>query len=150
MDEYSAALLHEVDACVAGWITRSVESRLSAAGIVADDRLRAAADDAGRAARGQVHEELAHLLALDVDEQRTNPLAVLRRAVVHATAVLDAAGAPAVDRDEFERRAVPDDRYGLSPATWRDVDERLVEPGLVWGAWKAKTVLDRRRAEGRR
>jgi hypothetical protein len=40
--------------------------------------------------------------------------------------------------------------YDLSPATWGDVDESLQEPGLIWGAWKAKTVLERRRAEGRR
>jgi hypothetical protein len=36
--------------------------------------------------------------------------------------------------------------YGLSPATWTDVDPDLHEPGIVWGAWKAKTVLDRRAA----
>ena len=31
-----------------------------------------------------------------------------------------------------------------------DVDPALHEPGIVWGAWKAKTILDRRRAEGHR
>ena len=53
-------------------------------------------------------------------------------------------------RDEFEERAFPDDVYRLSPATWSDVDPSLHEPGIIWGAYKAKTVLDRRRAEGKR
>lgn len=150
MDEYSAALLDAVDACVPGWVVRSVEQTLAAAGIPVTDEIRTHADAAAGAARAQVHDDLRALLELDVDLQRTNPLAVLRRAVAHPTAVLLAAGAPVLERDDFEVRAFPDDRYGLSPATWRDVDDQLVEPGLVWGAWKAKIVLDRRRAEGQR
>jgi hypothetical protein len=55
-----------------------------------------------------------------------------------------------VRRDDFKQHAFPDDTYDLSPATWSDVAESVQEPGLVWSAWKAKTVLDRRRAEGRR
>ena len=85
------------------------------------------------------------LLSTDVDQQQTNPLSVLRSAVRHPTAVLHAAGLPRVHRDEFAERAFPADIYGLSPATWADVDPSLQEPGLIWGAWKAKTVLDRRR-----
>lgn len=150
MDEYSAVLLAEVDATVPGWIERCVLTRLAEAGIEIDDARRGQIALAGEAARAQVHDELVALLTTDVDDQRTNPLAVLRRAVVHATAVLAQAGAPPATRDAFEQRAFPDDRYGLTPATWRDVDERLAEPGLVWGAWKAKTVLDRRKTEGRR
>ncbi|HRE00718.1 MAG TPA: hypothetical protein PLV68_05430, partial [Ilumatobacteraceae bacterium] len=58
---------------------------------------------------------------------------------------LAAHGVPPRQRDPFAERAFPADRYGLSPAAWSDVDESLHEPGLIWGAWKAKTVLARRR-----
>jgi hypothetical protein len=109
-----------------------------------------AAREAGARAAAEVGAELRTFLAQDVDEQRTNPLTILRRAVRFPAAVLEAAGVPPVRRDEFAERAFPDDPYGLAPATWRDVDDSLHDPGVVWGAWKAKTVLDRRRAEGRR
>ena len=98
----------------------------------------------------EVIAELDAVLLVDVDEQRTNHLAVLRRHVAGPTAVLETLGATPVRRDELERSIHPDDRYGLSPATWADVDGSLREPGLVWGAWKAATVLARRRSEGLR
>jgi hypothetical protein len=93
--------------------------------------------------------ELDRLLATDADAQTTNPLSVLRAAVRHPTEVLARHGVPHAARDDFAVRNFPGDVYALSPATWADVDESLQEPGLIWGAWKAKTVLDRRRAEGR-
>jgi hypothetical protein len=40
--------------------------------------------------------------------------------------------------------------FGLGPASWTDVDPELHEPGITWGAWKAMTVLRRRRDEGLR
>ena len=57
---------------------------------------------------------------------------------------------PPVVRPAFEEEAFPDDDYGLTPATWADIDPALHERGLVWGAAKAHVVLSRRRAEGRR
>ena len=94
--------------------------------------------------------DLTALLRTDVDEQRQNPLMLYRSAVVHPTGLLIDAGVPATVRDEFHERVFADDRYELSPATWADIDERLREPGLYWGAWKAAVILHRRRAEGRR
>jgi hypothetical protein len=104
-----------------------------------------AARQAGARATGAVGEELRRLLALDVEQQSTNPLSILRGAVRYPTAVLREAGVPEVRRDEFRERAFPDDVYDLSPASWRDVDESLHTPGIIWGAWKAKTLLDRHR-----
>ena len=86
----------------------------------------------------------------DVDEQVGNPLAILRSLVHHPTAVLRSAGASPVPRDDFDVRNFPDDVYGLSPATFADVDPALHEPGLVWGAAKAHVHLARRRREGKR
>jgi hypothetical protein len=85
------------------------------------------------------------LLALDLDEQRVNPLALVRRAVSYPTQVLQDAGMPPVVRDEFDERAFPDDMYGLSPASFAEVDQSLYEPGLEWGAAKAHAHLVRRR-----
>jgi hypothetical protein len=110
------------------------------------DQARAAGDEAAAV----VGPELRALLARDIDEQRTNPLAVVRRAVVYPTAVLRAAGVPAVVRDADAEARFPDDAYDLVPAAFADLDPALHEPGLVWGAAKAHVHLARRRAEGRR
>ena len=145
-EELAAAL----DGAIAPWVERSVVRLVTAyRGEVPPDVL-ASARDAGRRARVEVGAELRAFLALDVDRQATNPLAILRAAVRYPTAVLRDAGVPPVRRDEFKEQAFPDDVYDLVPATWKDVDPSLQEPGIVWSAWKAKTVLDRRRAEGRR
>ena len=77
------------------------------------------------------------LLAADVDEQATTPLTIIRSAVRHPGAVLRAAGVPPVARDERQVQLLPEDEYDLTPATWSDVDERLVGPGIAWGAAKA-------------
>ena len=103
-----------------------------------------AARRSGAEATAAVGDRLRALFALDVEAQPTNPLSVIRDAVRYPTEVLRAAGVPPVRRDDFRARVFPDDLYDLAPATWRDVDQRLHEPGIIWGAWKAKTVLDRR------
>lgn len=150
MNEYAEQLAEAVDPVVGPWVIRSIHRLLVAAAVPTtpelDDHIARAADEATEFVR----RELRAFLAIDVDEQRTNPLAVLRAAVGYPTDVLRAAGVPEVRRDEFEERAFPADVYRLSPATWSDVDASLQEPGIIWGAWKAKTVLDRRRQEGRR
>ena len=146
----AAALADQVEAVLPGWVERSVERRVLAHAGAVPDATRAAAVDAGRRAAVEVGAAMRALLATDVDEQRTNPLAVLRSAVSYPTEVLAAAGVPPVPRSPFEARAFPDDVYDLSPATWSDIDASLQEPGIVWGAAKAHVVLTRRRREGKR
>jgi hypothetical protein len=141
MDAYAQALHAAAVAALPGWVQRCVRSRASGL----DDE----AAEAGRRAALDVGERLRVLLATDIDEQRTNPLSVLRGAVGYPTEVLKAAGVAPVARDAFVERAFPDDIYNFVPASWRDIDEALQEPGLVWGAWKAKQFLERRRAEGK-
>lgn len=97
-----------------------------------------------------VVEPLRALLALDLDDQRSNPLAVLRGLAPIGTTVLDAAGALPADRDRDAVRLHPDDRYDLVPGSFADVDPALHEPGLRWGAAKAHLHLQRRRAAGQR
>lgn len=89
------------------------------------------------------------LLAQDIDEQRSTPLAVVRDvAVPLLTSALRTGGAavPVGDRDEFAVRHFPDDVYGLTPSSWADIDESLVSPGIAWGAAKAFVHKQRRSA----
>ena len=105
--------------------------------------LESAADQAA----AWVHTELAALLSRDVEEQRTNPLQLLRNASRFAEPVLRAAGVPEPVRDEFEQRAMPEDPYGIGPLAWMDLGEDVHEAGIIWGAWKAATVISRHRGE---
>jgi hypothetical protein len=142
----AADLADAVETALPGWVERAVASRVDSP----PDDVRAAAADAGKRAAAEVAPRVRELLTTDVDEQRTNPLAVLRSAVRYPTEVLREAGVPPVQRDEFAERAFPDDVYDLTPATWSDVDPSLHDRGLVWGAAKAQVVLARRRREGKR
>jgi hypothetical protein len=144
---YSAELIEAVDAAVPGWIERIVAERWRAwtEEDPPSDVLGAAAA-AGARARSEVVPALRELLDTDVDGQRTNPLAVIRRAAAHATGVLADAGVPPVRRDADAERLFPDDVYDLTPASFADLDPAVHEPGLVWGAAKAHVILRRRRA----
>ena len=127
-----------------GWVERSVAGVLAGAGVAAGDDVTEASRQAGRQAAAEVGAEVRALLAADFDSQRSTPLGILRQAVRYPTAVLRRAGAPpAASRDEVRARLFPDDVYDLSPATFADVDPRLAEPGLAWGAAKALTHLRR-------
>jgi len=137
VDEYGSALVAVAAVVVPEWVERS----LRRFGVEID----ATARDAARAAGEEVERRLRELFAVDVEAQATTPLSVLRDATRYVTTVLDAAGVPPVPRDEMRARSFPDDVYDLAPATWSDVDERLYEPGLLWGASKARAVIDRHR-----
>jgi hypothetical protein len=100
---------------------------------------------AGRDAAAGIEEELRALFAADVDAQRGNPLAVVRQAVPWVTAALREAGVPPAERDPFGREHFPDDVYDVTPMTWSDLDESLVEPGVRWGAMKAHLHMARHR-----
>lgn len=131
MEEVAQALVAAIDAALPRWVVIAVESRTS------DPRARAAAAQAGDAARAELVPRLRELVALDVDAQRVNPLAVLREAVRYPTEVLRAAGLAPVERDDFERNRFPDDDYGLTPATFADFGPDVADAGIAWGAAKA-------------
>lgn len=144
---YATKLVAAVEAAIAGWVEQSVRQRWVAwAGAEPPPTLLAEAENAGQRARGEVVPALRELLATDVDAQRSNPLAVIRRAVAHPAAVLSEAGVPPVRRDADAERIFPDDIYDLSPASFADLDASVHEPGLEWGAAKAHVILRRRRA----
>ena len=106
------------------------------------------ADRASVVAFEEISPQIHGLLAMDIDDQRTGPLAILRTAVRFPTAVLVAADVPPRARDEFAERQFPDDLYDLNLATFADLSPDLHEAGLIWGAAKAHVHLSRRRAKG--
>jgi hypothetical protein len=99
--------------------------------------LRHEAERAGREAAEALAPQLHALLAADVDQQRQNPLALVRTAVAWPTAVLREAGVPPVDRDDHDRAHFPDDDYGITPMSFADVGPSVQEAGILWGAMKA-------------
>lgn len=128
------------------WVERHVERLLVAFHGEAGDEVMAAAAAAGRRAADDVAPRVREVATADVDEQRVNPLTIVREAVAYPTAVLRAAGVPPVVREEFAEVHFPDDDYDLTPMTWSDVDESLHEVGIVWGAAKARAHMRRHRA----
>jgi len=151
LDRIATDLADAVDRALPAWVVRCVvrvhEQQLHAP---PPEVVLEAATSAGQAAQAEVGPALRTLLATDIDEQRTNPLSVVRGATRYPTAVLHDAGVPAVDRDAEAVRQFPDDRYDLTPLSFAELDPDLHEPGLMWGAAKAHVHLARRRAEGRR
>jgi len=141
--EYSADLASQLRADLPAWVEGSVASRT-------DLDLSREARLAGEAAAADIGARIEQLLLLDVDEQRSTPLALLREAVVYPTGVLAAAGVPERQRDEFTRRNFPEDLYELTPASFADISDAAQEAGIHWGAAKAHVHLARRRAEGLR
>lgn len=139
-------LADAIDRALGPWVVRVVDrvhrERLLRAPSV---EVRAAAEQAGAEAVAVVGAQVRALLALDIDEQRTGPLALLRAAVPYPTGVLREAGVPERPRDEFLEQRFPEDVYDLAPASFADLDPALHEPGLIWGAAKAHVHLARRR-----
>lgn len=145
MDPYVQQLLDAIAIVIEDWLERCVVRTATRFTGQCTPELHDSARVMAQQRSSAVLDQLELLLATDVDRQRTNPLSILRDAVRYPTELLDQAGIPRPRRDDFAIRAFPNDAYDLSPATWADVDHSLQEPGLIWGAWKAKTVLDRRR-----
>ena len=144
---YAATLADGIEGALPDWVARAVAARAVPAGIEVPDHEVAAAVDRALA---EVVPAVRELLATDIDEQRTNPLHLLRGAVRYPTEVLAAAAVPPVVRDPDAARLFPDDVYDLTPGSFADIDPALHEPGLHWGAAKAHVHLARRRAAGQR
>lgn len=142
-------LILAIERVVESWLVRlAIDTYASRCGSVPAE-FRSQAETAAREGSTRTMARLRETLEIDVDAQRVNPLQTLREAVQFPTGVLRDAGVPVASRDEFDEKINPDDVYAIGPAHWNDVDESLTEPGIVWGAAKASTVLQRRRAEGK-
>lgn len=142
---YGARLAEGIEAALPGWVEQGVQRLLVAWTGAADAEAMAAARRAGAEAQAEIGPQVRQLLALDADEQRANPLALVRTAVRYPTEVLQAAGVPPLQRDAVAEEQHPDDLYDLTPATFADLDPALHELGIEWGAAKAHLHLSRRR-----
>ena len=136
--ELAEELADGIVAALPGWVARCIAAR--SVGVTVDDVVVAAA---GRRAAADVGPRVRRLLAADIDEQRTGPLALVRHAVIYPASVLSAAGVAPVERDADAVRLFPDDAYDLSPASFAELHPDLRGPGLEWGA--AKAHVHRRR-----
>jgi hypothetical protein len=148
LGELARQLAEGVEAALPRWVEASVENLLVAYAGQAEPRVLVEAGTAGRRARDDVGSRLRRLLEADPDEQWTNPLSIVRDAVVYPTEVLRAAGIPPVVRDELAQTQFPDDDYDLTPTRFADLDPALHVLSLEWGAAKAFVVKSRHREVG--
>lgn len=141
---YATALADEVQRALPDWVRSVVAARLGGTVPAASaDAVETAATTAAEDVGGRLRD----LLALDIDEQWTNPLTLIRTAVQYPTEVLRDAGAQEIQRDEQSRRFHPEDIYGLIPTSFADLGPAAHDLGLSWGAAKAHVHLRRRREE---
>ena len=149
LDQYPRDLYDAVVAAIPSWVSRRMLEIASHGGVSAGADFMAFVEEVVRETSQQISGDLLALLSTDVDKQRFNPLQVIREANVFANRALDAAGVPLPHRDEFDAQVMPHDTYAFGPLTWRDLSDEVHDAGISWGAWKAATVLTRRRAEGK-
>jgi hypothetical protein len=145
--ETGDAIVLGVERELPGWVVRQVARILDAWGRL-EPEARAEAERAAAAVAPAVTDrvvtELRALLARDPASQTATPLQIVRGAHREPTAVLRAAGVPPVERDAFEERTWPDDRYGLVIRTFGDLgDPDLAPLHLAWGMAKAGVLRSR-------
>jgi hypothetical protein len=148
LDPYVQDLYVAVNNAVPAWISSRVSEIASSSCDVRSVEFTSALADVVEKTFKEVSKNLFSLLATDVDAQQSNPLHVLRSSTSTATHMLKGLRVPEAQRDEYEVRAMPDDVFAIGPLTWRDLGEEVHEAGISWGAWKAATILTRRRADG--
>ena len=148
LEPYADDLYQAVTRAIPHWITRQVSEIASLSIDETSKEFTSALVDVAENTLKVASSDLLALLATDVDAQQSNPLHVLRASTKSATQLLQTFGATPARRDEYEVRAMPDDVFAIGPLTWRDLGEEVHDAGISWGAWKAATILTRRRADG--
>ena len=124
-----AILADAVELALPAWVARTLRNRAAISDAVVADLTRDVIDT--------VMPRLRSLIDADIDQQRSTPLSIVRLAVGPITDALHQGGVAASPRDRYDAVAFPDDRYGLTPHGWSDIDDALTEPALRWGVAKA-------------
>jgi hypothetical protein len=137
IEYYAQAMADGISAYLPTWVVGCVHRIVMAWSGSVPPEVALAAEVAAELAQADVGHAITELLASDVDDQVTTPLALLRGAVVYPTEVLRQCGVPPVERDRFAEAAFPGDDYDLSPSSLADIDPALAELGIAWGAAKA-------------
>lgn len=148
LEPYADDLYQAVMRAIPHWIISQVSEIASMSIDETTQEFRSALADVTEQTHHLVSQDLFALLVTDVDAQQSNPLHVLRASTSYATQLLQSFGVTPARRDEYEVRAMPNDVFSIGPLTWRDLGEEVHEAGISWGAWKAATILTRRRADG--
>ena len=148
LEPYADDLYQAVMRAIPHWITTQVSEIASMSIDETSQEFRFALAEVAEQTHHLVSQDLFSLLVTDVDAQQSNPLHVLRASTSYATQLLQTFGVAPARRDEYEVRAMPNDVFSIGPLTWRDLGEEVHEAGISWGAWKAATILTRRRADG--
>ena len=148
LEPYADDLYQAVTRAIPRWITTQVSEIASLSIDETSQEFQSALADVAKQTHQEVSQNLLTLLVTDVDAQQSNPLHVLRASTSFATQMLQSFGAEPARRDEYEMRAMPHDVFSIGPLTWRDLGEEVHDAGISWGAWKAATILTRRRADG--
>lgn len=141
---YSRELADGVERALPGWVSAAVARRVPGGDL---EPWRAEVDEAAQEAVADVGARVRELLQLDVDEQWTNPLTLIRSAIRYPNRILAAAGTPEIARDDQAMRFLPEDVYDLAPTSFADLAPELHDVGIGWGAAKAHVHLRRRRRE---
>ena len=148
LEPYADDLYQAVARSIPRWISTQVAEIASMSIDETTQEFQTALADVTKQTQQVATQNLLSLLATDVDAQQSNPLHVLRASTSYATQMLWAFGVEPARRDEYEVRAMPNDVFSIGPLTWRDLGEEVHDAGISWGAWKAATILTRRRADG--
>jgi hypothetical protein len=144
-DEIVAGVQRTIGPWVVSCVGRILQAWGRSAPDVEADAL-AAAEHEGPAVAQRIADELRDLFEQDPSEQTRTPLQIVRTAIGSPTRILAGAGVPPVERDAFEERAWPEDRYDLLPRTLADLGDPELGPlQLAWGLAKAGVL--RARAE---
>lgn len=149
LESVSNELAVGIEGALPTWVEQHVVRLVVASGGRIDADVRGQITEVAAECVADIAPKVRRLLDTDIDHQRSSPLAIARSAVVHPTRLLAALGVPEVVRDDFAVSNFPDDVYGLTPATFSDLGPELHDLGITWGAAKAHTHLQRRRAEER-
>jgi len=148
LEPYAHDLYLAVTRAIPRWITTQVTETASMSIDETSKEFQKGLTDVVGQTEKVVSQNLFSLLATDVDAQQQNPLHILRASTSYATQLLQSFGVAPAHRDEYEMRAMPNDVFAIGPLTWRDLGEEVHDAGISWGAWKAATILMRRREDG--
>lgn len=145
MDPYSTALHSAVSTHAESWLRRCVSNVTGGAGIsVPPDECDVVVGQTLEA----IDASLRDVLGMDPERQTRSPLQAIRASMQTLNHYLLSVGCVPLRRDDVETSMLPDDIFGLGPVAWRDLGEEVHEAGIVWGAWKAATVMSRHRGSG--
>ncbi|CAB4658387.1 unannotated protein [freshwater metagenome] len=143
LSEVGPLILSCVSSDLSTWLRmRSTEvaaAWLGEVSVEASTDIGAAAD----AATQRVSDELQEFLALDPSLQSTTPQSILRGCHVEPGQALSALGVPEVEREEFEARSLPGDKWSLAPSDLGQISESLGPLLLAWGLAKARALRAR-------